>query len=95
VLWKLSFLLFVQNLPCEAKYLPAITIQLKTSSGKAPIGICVVKNLHEYRKNEEDQHLLAQMFDPNEKDNGVNMTGKNLTTCQQLRQACRNLVNKL
>ena len=52
-----------QNLPRDAIYLPAITIQLKTSRSKSPIGICVVDNLRKFQRNEEDYHVLFnEMF---------------------------------
>ena len=47
-----------QNLPRDAIYLPAITIQLQTSRGHSPIGICVVENLHKYEKHKDDHHSL-------------------------------------
>ena len=58
--FKLCSLLFYvsQNLPCDAIHFPAITIQLKAGSGQSPIGICVVENLHEYEKHEDDRHTL-------------------------------------
>lgn len=56
-LCSLLFYVF-QNLPCDAIYLPAITIQLKSGSGQSPIGICVVENLHEYGKHKDDRHSL-------------------------------------
>ncbi|XP_028401914.1 myoferlin-like isoform X2 [Dendronephthya gigantea] len=66
-------LCFDVNLPNDAIYLPAITIQLKSGSHQSPIGICVVKNLHEFQRKRDEQPL-SMLFDEENPSEPTNLS---------------------